>query len=505
MIQMKEKYKNPLYLLICTTLYLFVAEACVMILLALFPNLPEPVHVLVDSLLLVLLALPILYFFLFKPLLHHITTREKAERELKHSHDFLESIIEERTQELRKSNEELKELINDYKESEHERRLLESQLQQAQKMEAIGTLAGGIAHDFNNILTAVMGYAELAKYGALKGKNISGDIGEIIIAGNRAKELVDQILTFSRQSKHELKPIQIQKVIREGLKLVRASIPTTIEIKQQINQTCDAVLSDITQVNQILMNLCTNAYHAMRNSGGVITVNLNQVELDGNGINNSKLNLSEGKYVELAVNDTGHGMGPEVIKRIFEPYFSTKELGQGTGLGLALVHGIIKSHNGDIVVTSEVGKGTTVKVYWPCMESNITDISIHRDETIIGGNERILLVDDDESIVRMEKRMLEEIGYKVTDTSNCEEALRIFNAAPDDFDLIITDMTMPFMTGAELAKNILALRPHIPIILCTGFSETIDEDKAKALGISAFVMKPVVMSKIAQIIRKVLK
>jgi len=501
---MKEKYKNPLYLLISTTVYLFLSEACVMVLLALSPELPVWAKALYDGLLLALLALPILYFLLFKPLLHHIATREKAERELRHAHDFLEILVQERTQELRKSNEELRGLVNDYKKSEQERRSLESQLQQSQKMEAIGTLAGGIAHDFNNILTAIMGYAELAKYEASIGKDVKDELGEVLIAGKRAKELVNQILAFSRQTKPELKPIQIQQVIKEGLKLVRASIPATIEIKQQVNQTCGAILADITQVNQVLMNLCTNAYHAMGSSGGVLTVELNQVELEDDTIVNNRLSLQTGKHVELVVTDTGHGMGPEIIARIFEPYYSTKELGQGTGLGLALVHGIVKSHNGDICVSSEIEKGATVKVYWPCMESKFVDIESHAEEPIPGGNERILLVDDDESIVRMEKKMLEELGYNITCTSNGEEALKVFTAAPGDFDIIITDMTMPYMTGADLAKNILARRPHLPIVLCTGFSELISKEKAKALGISAFIMKPIVMSELANTIRKLL-
>ena len=501
---MKEKYKNPLYLLISTTAYLFVSEACVMVLLASLPELPVWANALADGLLLAILALPILYFFLFKPLLHHISTREKAEGELQHAHDFLEVLVQERTEELKKSNEELKELINDYKESEKERRVLEAQLQQSQKMEAIGTLAGGIAHDFNNILTAIMGYAELAKYGFSIGREVRNDIDEILVAGKRAKELVNQILAFSRQTKQELKPIQIQQVVKDGLKLVRASIPATIEIRQQINQTCDAIFADTTQVNQVLMNLCTNAYHAMRSSGGIMTIELNQIKLDTDSVIDNKLNLKQGKYVELVVNDNGHGMGPETISRIFEPYYSTKELGQGTGLGLALVHGIVKSHNGDISVSSKIGKGTTVKVYWPCMDSGLIDIEIHEDKPIPGGNERILLVDDDESIVKMEKKMLEELGYKITYASNGEEALRVFIEAPENLDLVITDMTMPYMTGAELAKNILSRRPNFPIILCTGFSELIDRDKAKSLGIAEFIMKPIIMSELAVTIRNVL-
>lgn len=502
---MKGKYQNPRYLLICTAVYLFIAESLVMILLAFFPNLPAWANALVDATLLALLALPILYLFLFKPLLHNLINKEKTERELQHAHDFLEITVKERTEELEESNKELKELINEYKNSENERIALESQLQQAQKMEAIGTLAGGIAHDFNNILTAIMGYAELAKYGIITGKNITSDLEEVLIAGKRAKELVNQILAFSRQAKYELKPILIQLAVKEGLKLIRASIPATIEIKQNLNQTCESVLADGTQIHQVVMNLCTNAYHSMRDSGGILTIELNQVKLDDIAIKEMGLNLGKGTYVELAVSDTGHGMSRDVLDRIFEPYFSTKELGQGTGLGLALVYGIVKDSNGSICINSEIEKGTTVRVFFPCMESKLTDIELFHEECIPEGDERILLVDDDESIVRMEQRMLEELGYNLTSTSSSEKALELFKSEPDNFDLVITDMTMPFMTGAELSKNMLAIRSDIPIILCTGFSELIDKDKAKALGISAFVMKPILMSKIAKVIREVLE
>ena len=383
-----------------------------------------------------------------------------------------------------------------------EQKSIEAQLRQAQKMESIGTLAGGIAHDFNNILSPIMGYAELALYDLPENSPLQNNIKEIIQGTKRARDLVKQILAFSRQSGQELKPLKVQLVIKEVLKLIRSSIPTTIEIKQDISTKCGYILADPTQIHQIAMNLMTNAYHAMEDEGGKLEVTLKEVELGVDDLTDQS--MTPGAYVCLTVADTGHGMDQSVISRIFEPYFTTKESGKGTGLGLAVVHGIVKSYKGDIRVYSEPGKGTAFHVYLPVIKSQVGAEKIDAAVIIQTGTERILLVDDEEPIVRLEKQMLERFGYQVAARTSSIEALEAFRAAPDKFDLVITDMTMPNMTGVQLSQKLLEIRPDIPIIICTGFSTKIDDEKAKEFGIRGFVMKPVVMSELAKKIREVL-
>ncbi len=392
--------------------------------------------------------------------------------------------------------------ITERKQAEEEKRKLEAQLQQAHKMEAIGTLAGGIAHDFNNILAAIAGYTELVQLDVPGGSQSSANLAEVLKATNRAKELVKHILTFSRQSKSEQKPLQISPIVKEALELLRASIPTTIEIRQDIKKESGAVMADPTQIHRVMMNLCTNAAHAIQEKGGTLEVSLEDIELDADA-STQYFDLKPGPYVRLTVSDTGYGMDHTVRKRIFDPFFTTKEPSRGTGMGLAVVHGIVKDHGGAIIVDSEPAKGSTFQVFFPRIESE----ALLEAESGLGGiptgNERILFVDDEEAMVNMGKQMLKSLGYEVVARTSSIEALEAFRAQPDSFDLVITDMTMPNMTGDLLAKELMGIRDDIPIVLCTGHIQMISEEKANAMGIRGFAMKPMVMRDVAGTIRRV--
>ncbi|MBW2002275.1 MAG: PAS domain S-box protein, partial [Deltaproteobacteria bacterium] len=387
--------------------------------------------------------------------------------------------------------------ISERLQAEEEKKKLESQLHQSQKMEAIGTLAGGIAHDFNNILSVIIGYTELAIGNLPEDSRARSNMNKLLKAGDRAKDLVKQILTFSRHTEYEQKPILIHPIIKETLKLLRSTLPTTIEIRQNIS-SANMVLADPTQIHQVIMNLCTNAYHAMNEKGGILEVSLTDIELDPE-FTAKHLNTYPGPYLRLTVSDTGHGIKTEAIDRIFEPYFTTKGQNGGTGMGLAVVHGIVKSHGGIITVYSKQDKGSTFNVFLPRIESVEAEEKPEiRRERMPTGKERILFVDDEPAIVDIAKEMLEHLGYKVEARTSPIEALAAFKALSDKFDLIISDMTMPKMTGDELAKELMGVRPDIPIILCTGFSEYITEEKAKAMGIRKFVMKPLIMREMAE-------
>lgn len=392
--------------------------------------------------------------------------------------------------------------ITEEKKKEKEKKKLETQLLRAQKMEAIGTLAGGIAHDFNNILLPIMGYAEMSLDDVPKNSPLYDQIKEILLGTRRAADLVKQILAFSRQSDQKPKPLKVQLVIKEVLNLMRSFLSTTIKIKTDIDNKCGLVMADVTQIHQVAMNLITNAYHAMEDEKGILGVRLKEVELTEDDLTDPL--MAPGTYVCLTVTDTGTGMDPSVISSIFEPYFTTKENGKGTGLGLAVAYGIVKSTGGDIKVYSEPGRGSIFHVYLPVIKSQMEADDRESIEPIRGGTERILLVDDADSIVRMEQKMLTRFGYQVTARTSSIEALEVFRAAPDKFDLLITDMTMPIMTGVQLSKKILKIRPDMPIIICTGFSTGIDDEKAAAFGIRGYVMKPVVMSELAKKIREIL-
>ena len=382
-----------------------------------------------------------------------------------------------------------------------EKKKLEGELHHVLKMESIGTLAGGIAHDFNNIVGIILGNAELAMDDVPEWNPARHNLEEILTASRRAKDVVRQLLSFARKTKLEKKPTNILPIVKDSLKLLRSSIPTSIELRQNKAKNVDTILADPTQINQVLINLCTNADHAMPD-GGVIVVTLKNVELDEEAAA-QYTDLNPGRYVNLVVSDTGHGISLEEFDRIFDPYFTTKELGKGTGMGLAVVHGIVKGHNGLITVESELGKGTTFNIFFPAVEKEAM-VETETGEELPSGDERILFIDDEESLVKMGHQILERLGYKVETTISPIEALELFRSKPDQFDLVITDLTMPKMTGDKLVKEILNIRPDIPIILCTGFSEKIDEKKANAIGASDYIEKPLDKRDFAFNIRKVL-
>jgi PAS domain S-box-containing protein len=381
------------------------------------------------------------------------------------------------------------------------RKKLEKVLQQTHKMEAIGCLAGGIAHDFNNILSAIIGYTELLQMNLSENSAESRYALQIKQAGSRAKDLVEQILTFSRQTEQELKPVEVNIIAKEVVKLIRSSLPTTIEIKQNL-QNSYIVLGDPTQIHQILMNLCTNAGHAMQEKGGQLAIDLKRFELKEDLIG-ERIRLSPGIYVQLSVSDTGRGISTEHIDRIFDPFFTTKERGEGTGMGLSVVHGIVESYKGAVHVASEEGKGSTFTIYLPAIETHVKQDESKAEE-IPKGTGHILFVDDESIIVEMNTSQLEALGYKVSSRSNSIEALGLIKKKPDSFDLVITDMTMPKMKGDEFAKEIKRIRPDIPIILCTGFGNKMTPESIQKLGIDAFLMKPIIMRDMAKNIRNLL-
>ncbi|MBI4773892.1 MAG: PAS domain S-box protein [Deltaproteobacteria bacterium] len=379
---------------------------------------------------------------------------------------------------------------------------LEKRLSQAQRIESIGVLAGGIAHDFNNLLFPIIGRCEMLLEDIPSNEPNHTNVEQIYRAAKRAEDLVKQILSFSRRTDHKMAPVRIQQALREALKLARSTIPSNIEIFQQIQDDCDVVMADPSQLHQIAMNLITNAYHAVEATGGTISIRLKELALTGGDLEGTS--LGPGKYAVISVSDTGYGIDPAVMGRIFEPYFTTKEREKGTGLGLSVVYGIAKEYGGDIRVYSEVGKGSTFVVYLPILSDISTAVATDKAVTFETGRERILVVDDEVLIARLEKQMLERLGYHVEERTGSLEALKAFKADPDAFDLVITDMTMPNMTGDRLARELLSIKPGIPIIICTGFSEKLSEEGAKAIGIKGFLMKPMGRKDLALMVRKVL-
>jgi len=392
--------------------------------------------------------------------------------------------------------------ISDLKSAQEEREQLKTQLIQAQKMEAIGTLAGGIAHDFNNILGAIIGYAEMALYDTQKDSMEHYNIDQVLKAGHRAKDLVKQILAFSRKSEQDKRIISLTPIVEEALKLLRASLPTTIEIRQNIDPNLDAVFADPTQMHQVLMNLCTNAAHAMRDTGGILQVRLQNENLPVQKAAQYS-ELKPGLCVKLSISDTGHGMDSTTMERIFDPYFTTKEQDKGTGLGLSVVHGIIKGHGGAIRVQSTPGKGTRFDIFFPVMGKQM-ESETEELKALPTGNESILLIDDEETLIDLGNSMLDKLGYRVETRTNPVEALETFRAAPQKFDLVISDMTMPGMTGDNLAAELMKIRLDIPVIICTGYSEKIDERRAKDLGIKGLIMKPFTIRGRSKTLRAVL-
>jgi CheY-like chemotaxis protein len=390
--------------------------------------------------------------------------------------------------------------ITRIREAELKKEKTEKLMRQMQKTEALGTLSSGITHDFNNILTGILGYSDLNSKLLEPDSKVFKYNKEILEAGKRAKKLVSQILTFSRQTEQDKLPIEIAPIIDEALALLQASIPSTIMIRRELKKNIGLILGDPTQLHQVIMNLCTNAYQSMLEHGGELTVVLDVKELPEE-LHMINPQCSKGPYVLLEVSDTGEGMNANTLDRIFDPYFTTKSKDKGTGLGLSVVQGIIKSHHGHISVYSEIGMGTSFKVYLPLLSPvEVKQSEILKNE-VKRGFERILLVDDEEVNVVMMTRMLSLLGYQVTETHAPLETLRKFQEHPNAFDCVITDMTMPGLTGTELAREILSIRPDLPIILTTGFSHLINKEKAKETGIKAFIMKPFVLNEIADAIR----
>lgn len=378
----------------------------------------------------------------------------------------------------------------------------EEKLRQGQKLEAIGKLAGGIAHDFNNILSAILGYAELSSYDLASDHPVQTNIEQITNAGKRARDLVQQILAFSRKLEQERSPIYLRTIVEEAIKLLRPTLPTTISIEKNIPLECNAVLADPTQIHQVILNLATNASHAMQSQGGLLYFGIESVSLDGKN-SNAPPGLPPGKYLCLSVRDTGSGMAPEIQKRIFEPYFTTKSVGEGSGLGLAVVHGIIKSHGGAIAMESKTGKGTCFRIYLPCCTERPANQKTFTPEAA-KGHGQILLVDDEEPIVNLGRRSLEKLGYSVIGETSSTRALEKFNENPMKFDLVLTDQTMPQLTGVALAQEIRKIRPSLPIIICTGFSEQVSPEKIANMGFRALLNKPYTIAELTQAIQRFL-
>ncbi|MGE5342663.1 MAG: ATP-binding protein [Candidatus Omnitrophota bacterium] len=421
----------------------------------------------------------------FQGMFRDITEKKRWEEEVDKYREHLEELVRERTQQLSEANENLR---------------------QAQKMEAIGTLAGGIAHDFNNILGIIFGYTEMALL-KVKDESTQNDMNRVLMAADRAKALVKQILTFSRKSKDERKAIFLNEMIEETANFLKSTIPSTIEIHVGMNDLFDALQADPNQLHQVIMNICTNGVYAMREKGGILRIELKNIELrSDSNIKANGISLNPGRYQRLSISDSGHGMPPEIMERIFEPYFTTKQHGEGTGLGLAVVHGIVKSHGAEITVESIPNKGTTFHIFFPIPAQVLKDKddeSAASKESLHGKGERILFIDDEEMLSELGKQTLERMGYKVTANTCSLKALELFRKNPQQFDLVVTDMSMPKMTGLQLASELKRIRPDMPVILCTGHNEFMDEARLKSTGIDAFVTKPIKMEEMAGITRKV--
>ncbi len=426
---------------------------------------------------------------------HDINERKRADEALKKAHDELELRVQERTSELRQAYATLQHEVE-------ERRRTEEQLRQSQKMEAIGTLAGGIAHDFNNILAGIIGFTEMVM------EDVNPDSPEfkklelVLKGAHRGRDLVRQILTFSRQNEQDRRPLALNQTVEEGLKFLRPMLPSTIEIVSRRSTDDDMILADPAKIYQVLVNLCTNSAHAMQEKGGVLDINVSKISL-AEGEPAPVPEMTPGDYVVLEVDDTGWGMNPEILERIFDPFFTTKEPGKGTGLGLSVVHGIIKGYDGTMSVESEPGKGTTFHLYFPKVSE-----PIHPEGkealSMAKGRGRLLIVDDEDILVELNQQRLSRLGYEVVATTSSFEALNFFRKEPEKFDLVITDQTMPYLTGLDLAGELLKIKADIPIILCTGHSDKVTPERAQETGIKVFLMKPLDKHELAEAVRKVL-
>ena len=427
---------------------------------------------------------------------------ELEKENVKKANDALEKRVEERTEQLSNANLDLKNEIEIRQKFERERAELEKQLFQLQKMETIGTLAGGIAHDFNNILTPILGYTDMALEELPAESNLRFDLEQINNAAHRGKDLVQQVLTFSREVDFENKPIQLQPIVTEALNLIRASFPPGVEISQQYDQKIGSVLANPTHIHQIMMNLCTNANHAMMKTGGILKVRLDAAKIDQKTADKIP-NLKKGEYIRLTISDTGHGMDLKTKERIFEPFFTRKEVGSGSGLGLSVVHGIVNNYGGAIVVDSTPGKGTTFMIYLPKYGDDTLD-SDKSDKKPLKGDEYILFVDDEPEITFMGKKMLENLGYKVSISSNSTSALEEFKKEPDRYSLLVTDQSMPDISGTELAAKMKEIRPELRVIIITGYSENLSDEILAQSGVSEVILKPMKMDDFSKVIRRVL-
>lgn len=400
-------------------------------------------------------------------------------------------------------NLQLQEEMAERKKAEEERRQLEARLRQSQRLEAIGTLAGGIAHDFNNILSSMMGYIEVLLDNQEEESDEKLYLERVYRIGERAADLVQQILIFSRSQEQELVPTLVTPLLSETLKLLRATIPANIEFRQNIPDECRPIMADATQINQVLMNLCVNASHAIGEQVGVIEVTLEEIET-GHTQNNA-LGLNAGPYLKLSVKDTGCGMPAEIQEHIFDPFFTTKGPGQGTGLGLSVVHSIVKGHGGHMTFSSQPEQGTEFQIFFPIIEGLNVQHHTSPKEKAPRGEGSILIVDDESDLADLYELALNKLGYQVTVCHDGEEALRIFTRQPDAFDLVFTDQAMPQITGEQLSRELLRLKPNLPIILATGYSENISEENADSLGIRRFLRKPVKILTLVQTIQHILK
>ncbi len=417
--------------------------------------------------------------------------------------------LQKQLRQLETTNKALLNEIQERKKAEEQKKKLESQLRQVQKMEAIGSLAGGIAHDFNNILSAIIGYAELAKahiqgncsFGACPADH---DLDGVLRSADRAKQLVRRILSFSRQQEGTKKPVELNLLVLDTIKMLRAVIPTTIAIEHDLQPTESTVMADATQLNQVLMNLGTNAYHAMRQTGGILSFELKELDIDLDDHKHTELHIPAGPSLVLRISDTGCGMDPQTLERIFDPYFTTKADQGGTGLGLSVVHSIITAHHGHITVYSEVGKGTTFHLYLPRIRIVPKAKPQTSSATVVGGTEHLLVVDDEPALVEILQRLLTGLGYSVTSTTSSLEASKLFSQAPERFDLVITDMNMPELNGLDLIQLMRVSRSDIPVVLCTGFSELMNSQNTEAMGAIKHIMKPVMRSELSQAIRSLL-
>ncbi len=379
---------------------------------------------------------------------------------------------------------------------------LEERLRQAQKLESIGTLAGGIAHDFNNILSIIFGYTQLAMRQVEEGSKLARQLQTIDSAATRAKDLVRQILTFSRKTSERREAAALQPIIKEGLKMLRATLPKTIEIREQINPETGKVLADPTQMHQILMNLCTNAYHAMRQSGGVLTVSLDNCQVDS-ALLESHPELRAGPYAKLTIHDTGSGIEEDILPRIFDPFFTTKMAQEGTGMGLSVVHGIVQNHGGTVTVESEIGKGSCFSIFLP-ITSPADPLPAPAEDPEPVGHEQVLMVDDEPILAALGRDLLGALGYRVKICTDPRKALQLVEEHPDHFDLVITDQTMPHLTGAELTEKLLAIRPELPVIICTGYSDLINKKNYRNCGARRLLNKPLEKDQLARVIREIL-